>query len=300
MTTVGVAGIGRMGGAMSRAIARAGLDLVLYNRTRERAEALADELGARVAATPAELAAGADVVISMVADDAAVRDLYQKPAGMLEGLSARSVAVDMSTVLPDTIRSLADDVRATGAGILDAPVSGSVLVALAGELTIMVGGEAGDLDRARPVLEAMASRIFHMGPLGAGATIKLAVNAIIFGLGGALAEALVLAEKAGVDRTAAYDVFAASAIGAPFVQYKRAAFLAPEDTPTAFSIDLARKDLGLIFVLAERVGADMPQARANDDLLAAAAADVGGDRDFSAVATHLRALGVAGVAPRTS
>ena len=285
---VGLIGTGRMGSAMATSIARSGGRLLVYNRTADKARALTDRIGGEVASSPAEVAAGSNVVITMVADDDAVTSLYRDPEGLIAGLSPRTVAVDMSTVLPDTLRSLEADVRATGAGILDAPVSGSVPVAEKGELTIMVGGEPSDLDRARPAFEAMATRIFHMGPLGTGATIKLAVNAIIFGLDVALAEALVLAEKAGVDRTAAYDVFAASAVGAPFVQYKRPAFLEPDATPTAFSIDLARKDLGLILELADRVGAVMHQANVNVDVLSQAATDIGGERDFASVASHLR------------
>ena len=120
-----------------------------------------------------------------------------------------------------------------------------------------------------------------------GATIKLAVNAVVFGLNEAIAEALVLAEKAGVDRAVAYDVFRASAVGAPFVDYKRAAFLEPETTPTAFALELAEKDLRLILELAGRVGASMPQAQTNLDMVRAAGADDPG-RDFASVAGYLR------------
>ena len=122
----------------------------------------------------------------------------------------------MSTVRPDTITAFEAAARAAGAGILDAPVSGSVHLAEAGTLTLMVGGEAADLERARPALEAVSKTIFHMGPLGTGAAMKLAVNTVIFGLNGALAEGLVLAEAAGIDRALAYDVIAAGAAGAPY------------------------------------------------------------------------------------
>jgi 3-hydroxyisobutyrate dehydrogenase/2-hydroxy-3-oxopropionate reductase len=231
----------------------------------------------------------------MVSDDAAVRDVYTGATGIIAGLDERTVAVDMSTVLPATLQGLEREVRATGAGILDAPVSGSVSGASSGGLTIMVGGEAADLRRARPVFDALAKSVIHVGPLGSGATIKLAVNAVIFGLNQAVAEALVLAEAAGVDRAAAYDVFRASAAGAPFVDYKRAAFLEPESTPTAFALDLAAKDLRLILELADKVGTTMPQSTTNLELIRAASVD-GGERDFSSVAGHLRAgAGTAGV-----
>jgi 3-hydroxyisobutyrate dehydrogenase-like beta-hydroxyacid dehydrogenase len=287
-TTVAVLGAGRMGSAMATRLAGHGARVIVFNRTPSRAEELAARIGARTATTPAEAAAHADVLITMVADEEAVVDLYRQDDGVLAGLSTRTVAVDMSTVLPDTIRSLEADVRGRGAGLLDAPVSGSVPLVEAGTLTIMVGGEAADLERARPVLEAMSRRIFHLGPLGAGATVKLAVNDIVFVLGGALAEALVLAEKAGVDRSVAYDVFADSTIASPFVGYKRDAFVDPDHAPVAFSVDLARKDLRLILELARRVGAEMPQAEVSLAQLGETADRLGGERDFAALAEHLR------------
>jgi 3-hydroxyisobutyrate dehydrogenase-like beta-hydroxyacid dehydrogenase len=289
--TAAVLGTGRMGSAMAERLAGQGVTVVVYNRTPERATALAGRIGATAAATPAGAVANANVVISMVADDAAVRELYDGPDGVAAAIPAGAVAVDMSTVLPDTIRAVAPAVQARGAGVLDAPVSGSVSSTLAGELTLMVGGDAADLERARPVLERLGRRIFHLGPLGAGAAMKLAVNTIIFGLSGAVAEALVLAERNGIDRALAYDVIAASAVGAPFVGYKRAAFVEPEATPVAFSLALAEKDLRLIRQLADASGSAMPQAATNLDVIRAAEGSEGNDADFSRVASHLREEG---------
>ena len=288
MTVVGVVGTGRMGSAMARALRDAGLAVILHNRTPERAAALARVLGCDTCASPAEAAANTDIVLTMLADDDAVRSVWSGPNGLLSGARPGTVLVDLSTVTPDTIRSLESDVRATGAGILDSPVSGSVTLAQSGQLTLMVGGTAEDLERARPALEPLAKTIVHVGPLGSGAAMKLAVNTVIFGLNEAVAEGLVLAEAAGVERAMAYDVIAASAAGAPYVGYKRAAFLEPEATPVAFSLDLAAKDLGLIHDLADRVGVDVPQAGTNLTAIRAATGAVGGDADFSAVATHLR------------
>jgi 3-hydroxyisobutyrate dehydrogenase/2-hydroxy-3-oxopropionate reductase len=142
-----------------------------------------------------------------------------------------------------------------GAHLLDTPVSGSVALAERGELTVLVGGEVAALDRARPILGAFGSRIVHLGGPGAGATMKLVVNSVLHGLNQAVAEALVLAERAGVDRAAAYDVLAASAIAAPFVHYKRDAYVHPETAAVAFTLMLGAKDLRLIGDLAHRVGA---------------------------------------------
>lgn len=295
-TMVGVLGAGRMGSAMARALARQGFSLVIYNRTPSPAQKLAGELDARVVGKPADVAVAADVCLSMLADGLAVEAVYRGPGGLLAGARPGSVLVDLSTVPPGTIRGLESDARATGAGIIDAPVSGSVALAEAGQLTIMVGGNGSDLDRARPILEALAQRIFHLGPLGSGAAMKLAVNAVIFGLNNAVSEALVLAERSGIDRTLAYDVLAASAAGAPFVTYKRDAFLEPDETETAFSLALSEKDLGLIIDLARELGVRVPQAESNLELIRAAATALGPERDFSHVATHLRA-GAARPAP---
>ncbi len=288
MTTVAVVGTGRMGSAMARALARAGHEVIVQNRTRSSCEALAGEIRARIVDTPADAAAAAEVTLTMLADDAAVASVYGGPDGLIDGAHGGGVLVDMSTVRPDTLRSVAAAVRSGGSGLLDAPVSGSVTLAESGGLTLMVGGDAADLDRARPVLESLAKTIFHLGPLGSGAAMKLAVNVVIFGLNGALAEGLVLAEASGVDRAVAYDVIASGAAGAPYVGYKRAQFVDPDGAPVAFSLALTEKDLRLIAETAEAVGQPLPQTALNLDLVRSAAASLGADRDFAAVATELR------------
>jgi 3-hydroxyisobutyrate dehydrogenase-like beta-hydroxyacid dehydrogenase len=287
MTTVGLLGAGRMGAAMARALRAAGHEVVVWNRTPDAAARLAAEIGGSTAPRPADVAATTDVAVSMLADGAAVDAVYGGPDGLVAGARAGTVLIDCSTVAPATLRAHEAGIRAQGAGVLDAPVSGSVALAEAGTLTLMVGGEAADVERARPVLDALGATVFHLGPLGSGAAMKLAVNTVIFGLNGAVAEGLVLAEAAGIDRTAAYDVLAASAVGAPFVGYKRAAFLEPLATPVAFALDLAAKDLRLIDELASSVGLELPQATTNLAVIEAAAESGGGGRDFSTVATHL-------------
>jgi len=288
VTAVGVLGIGRMGGSMARALAAGGFEVVCWNRRPGAAENLAAELGGRAVRRPADVAAAADVCVSMLADGPAVEAVYGGADGLLAGARTGSVLVDSSTVPPSTIRGFEAEARAAGAGLLDAPVSGSVALAEAGNLTIMVGGDAADLERAQPVLDALAKTVIYMGPLGSGAAMKLAVNAVIFGLNEALAEGLVLAEAAGIDRRLAYDVLTASAAGAPFIGYKRAAFLEPDTTPVAFALDLAAKDLRLITDLAREVGVPMPQAITNLDAITAASVGGRGGRDFSTVADHLR------------
>jgi 3-hydroxyisobutyrate dehydrogenase-like beta-hydroxyacid dehydrogenase len=277
-----------MGSAMARALRAAGHELVVWNRSSGPAHTLVTELGGVVAARPRDVSAAASICISMLADGPAVDAVYGGPDGLIAGAGPANVLVDASTVPPATIRGHEAAARAAGAGILDAPVSGSVALAAAGKLTLMVGGETADLERARPILDALAPTIFHLGPLGSGAAMKLAVNTVIFGLNQAVAEGLVLAERAGVRRDLAYDVIAAGAAGAPFVGYKRAAFVDPETTPVAFALDLAAKDLGLIAELAAAVDLRMPQAEIDLAVIRAASAGGRGGRDFSAVADELR------------
>jgi 3-hydroxyisobutyrate dehydrogenase/2-hydroxy-3-oxopropionate reductase len=284
-STVAVLGTGRMGAAMVRRLAGAGFDLVVWNRDASKAEACAELAGARVAASPAEAAADAGVVISSLADDTAVRDVY---AELPAGLRAGAVALEMSTIAPDTVREVAPAVEGAGAALLDAPVSGSVVRVESGELGIMVGGDAGALERARPVLEALATKVIHMGGLGAGAVAKLAVNSIVHSLVVSVSEALVLAERAGIERSTAYEVFASGAAAAPFVLYKRAAFERPDEAPVAFALDLVAKDLDLILALASEVGAPMPQAETNRAEVGSAVDAGFGSRDMSAVAQYLR------------
>lgn len=285
---VAVVGTGRMGGAMVGRISGAGFPVTVYNRTRDKAEAVADRYGASVAATAREAVTGADVVLVSLADDDAAREAYGGPDGLVAGLAAGAVVADTSTVSPSTPQSLEADVRAAGATLLDTPVSGSVPTVEQGGLTIMAGGDPAALDRVRPVLEPIAAKVVHLGPLGSGATMKLALNSIVHALDVALSEALVMAERAGVDREAAYDVIAASAVAAPFVHYKRAAFLDPAGTPVAFALDLVAKDLELAAALAREVDAPTSQLATNRKVVGSAIEAGFGSADLSAVAEFLR------------
>ncbi|MGF1616779.1 MAG: NAD(P)-dependent oxidoreductase [Acidimicrobiia bacterium] len=287
-TTVGFIGLGNMGVPMAARVASVGWPLVLWNRTASKSESLARDLDCTAADTPGQLAERADVIITMVADDSALQELYLGEPNMLDSLKPETLCIDMSTISPALAVSLAEALRPRRAHFIDAPVSGSVAAASAGELTIMVGGEEEMVEVARPLLEAMGSKIFHMGSHGAGATIKLAVNSIIYGLSQALSEALVLAERAGISRSLAYDVFASSAVAAPFVAYRRDAFLDPDRTPVAFRMELAGKDLDLVLDLATEVGAAMSQAELNREVIRQSIASGLGDHDMSAVADYLR------------
>jgi 3-hydroxyisobutyrate dehydrogenase-like beta-hydroxyacid dehydrogenase len=285
---VALVGTGRMGSAMGARIAAAGLPLVVHNRTRDKAQALADRTGARVAATPGEAATGADVVVTSLTDDEAARAVFLEPDGIVAGLRPGAVVADTSTIAPTTTRELAAAMAGAGGTLVDTPVSGSVSTVEAGTLLVMAGGDKAALELARPVLATFASRIEHLGPVGAGATMKLAVNALVHAIDVALSEALVLAERAGIDREQAYDVIAGGAAGAPFVQYKRASFLDPEGTPVALALRLVAKDLGLAADLARQAGAPVAQLEENRAIVDAAIRAGYGDADLSAVAAYLR------------
>jgi len=291
--SVGFAGIGRMGRPMAANVAKAGFPLMVWNRTRQKAEELAAESGATVVPTPAGLA-GCDVIVTMMADGPATESVYEGPDGLLAALTPGKVCIDMATLAPSHMRSLAERAARKGADFLDSPVSGSIALATAGTLTLMVGGEAAVLERVRPVLAAMGAKIYHMGGVGTGATVKLAVNSIIFSLGEAVAEGLVLAERAGIARATAYEVFANSAISAPFVQYRREAYERPGEIPVALRMVLAVKDLDLALDLAGEIGAPLPQARLNRDIYQEAAGAGFADWDMSGVAEYFRRKAAAG------
>jgi 3-hydroxyisobutyrate dehydrogenase-like beta-hydroxyacid dehydrogenase len=291
MTRVAVVGTGRMGGAMAARLRAGDVAVTVFNRTADRAAAVAERTGADLAPTAREAAAAADVVLVSLADDAACEAAYHGPDGIVAGVRAGTIVADTSTIDPRTAVRLGDAVRASGGAHLDAPVSGSVPSVEKGELAVLAGGDAADVERARPVLEHLAKRIFHVGPAGAGAIVKLAVNGIVHALNQAVSEALVLAEAAGVARGRAYEVFAASAAGAPFVQYKQAAFARPDETPAAFTLDLVGKDLDLILALAQRSGVAMAQAATNRAAVEAAVKAGYGERDMSTMAEYLRRLG---------
>jgi 3-hydroxyisobutyrate dehydrogenase/2-hydroxy-3-oxopropionate reductase len=283
---VAVIGIGRMGAGMAVRLRESGADVTVWNRTPAKAAAT----GCAVAATAREAVAGADTVLVSLADDAAVLAAYDGPDGVVAGLREGTVVVESSTIDPETVRRVEPLVTDRGAALLDGPVSGSTALVEKGQLTFMVGGRAEGVERARPVLDLLARQVFHVGDLGSGAVVKLAVNTVVLALNQALAEALVLGERAGVPRETTYEVLANSAIGSAFVSYKRDAFERPDEAPVAFSLDLVAKDLDLVRQLAERVGARMPQADTNLGVATAAVAASLGDRDMSAVAAYLRAL----------
>ncbi|HVW48711.1 MAG TPA: NAD(P)-dependent oxidoreductase [Solirubrobacterales bacterium] len=288
-------GIGKMGLPMAGNVLRAGHDLTVFNRTTSRTDPLRDD-GATVATSAAEAVRDAEVLVTMVADSAAVEAQLEGDEGFLATAPDGLVWLEMSTIGPTAARRFAARAAAAGIEMLDAPVSGSVAVAEAAGLVAMVGGPAEALERARPVLEAMTKAHFHLGDTGAGAAMKLGVNVMIASTNLAIAEALTLAEAAGIERADAYEVIAAGAVGSPFVDYKRPAFLDPDGTPPGFALDLMRKDLKLALEQGEAAGLPLLGAGAAAEAVTVAAGLEGGDEDLVRVADALRriARGVGG------
>ncbi len=273
-----------MGSAMARNILRAGFPLVVWNRTTERCIPLVEE-GAEAAAEPASLA-GADVVVTMLTDGRAAQSVLVE-SGLLEKLRPGSVVLEMSTIGPAAVATLAADARRHDVQLLDAPVSGSVSVAEAAELFAMVGGDESAYERVKPVLDAMTKGHVLLGASGAGAAMKLAVNAMIAVTNESIAETLVLAERFGIERERAYDVLAGGVLASPFLLYKRGAFLRPDTEPVAFTTELMRKDLSLAEDLAAGLDVRIPTVAAAVAVLDEALRDGLGNADMASVISVL-------------
>ncbi|MFC5381563.1 NAD(P)-dependent oxidoreductase [Aquipuribacter nitratireducens] len=282
---VAVCGLGRMGSRMAARLAAAGHPTAVWNRSPGPAEQLAGSHDVRVAATPAAAADGADVVLTMLTDGPALLAVLDGPDGVLAGAGSGTVVVDCSTTGREHALEAAQRCRAAGVDMLDSPVSGSTAVAEAGRLGLMVGGDADVLERARPVLDAVAATVVHVGAQGSGASAKVAVNALLHTFSTALAETLVTAEAGGVARDRLLDVLAAGVLANTFLAYKREAFLAPDTAPVAFDLRTATKDLALADAATEEAGLRSSLVRRAHELHTRALADGLGDRDMVAMST---------------
>jgi len=288
-------GLGLMGARIARNLISQEHVLYLYNRDLRKVDSLiADAPEGRVVGcrTAAEAAASASVVMSCLADGEAVRNIYWGRTGVFAGISKGALVVEMSTVSRGDALAVADAAHATDCEAVDAPVSGSTILAARRELTIMVGGAEAAFDRASGVLAKLGSRIHHVGPNGQGVALKLAINTVIYGLNQAIAEGLLLAERSGVARSTAYDVLASSAAAAPYVHYRRANFENPDSAEIAFSMRLALKDQDLIAGLAGDVGCTLAQAELNRSVVEDACNAGLADRDLACVAEFLRSNGL--------
>jgi 3-hydroxyisobutyrate dehydrogenase-like beta-hydroxyacid dehydrogenase len=282
-------GLGRMGSLMAANLAKAGFQLTVFNRTSAVAEQFAADHPAEVAATPRDLAARSEILISMLADGDALIETYQGDEGVLAGLRAGALSIDMGTSGPRAVAEIRSQVEERGASMVDAPVSGSTPAAETATLLIMVGGKPADFERARPVLSVIGEPV-PVGPPGAGASLKLVVNSILYAISQALAEGVLAAEAAGVGAETVLDVVARSAAGAPLVSYRRNQYLDPDNAPVTFTLDLAAKDLRLILDEAVAGGFEMPQLRQTLAVVERLIAAGEGSRDMGFVVEGMRRL----------
>jgi 3-hydroxyisobutyrate dehydrogenase-like beta-hydroxyacid dehydrogenase len=280
MSALGFVGLGRMGQPMAERLLAAGHPLVVHNRNAERSAMLASQ-GAIVAATPRELAEQCTLIYTMLTGPAALATILDGPDGLLAGSRAETVIVDMSTIGPRAARDFAARTDRQQVAFVDAPVSGSTPAARSGQLVCFAGGPASAVDRARESLAAMTSRVEHVGPSGAGAAVKLGLNTVLALLNHGLAEALLLAEAEGVPLETMYDALAGSAVGAPFITYKRDAFLGGPAGEVAFTIDGLCKDVQLALDHARDRGLPMFAAGMVAQVLAAAVGQGRGNADIA-------------------
>src|SRR5580692_2500629 len=256
---IGVAGIGKMGAAIAARLIEVGHEVAVWNRTPDKARAIA---GATVAGTPAELLQRADVIISSLTDAAALDAVYKGPAGLLSGDVAGKLFIDMSTVLPATEVALAQAARAKGGAFVECPVGGSTGPARQGKLIGLMGGDAADVARARPILEQLCRRLEHAGPVGSGAVLKFAVNLPLMVYWQALGEALALARSLAIDPDRLMDLLSETS-GAANVLKVRAPGIAAmlkggAGSPVTFNVDGGIKDMQSMLAEAKSRGIELP------------------------------------------
>jgi 3-hydroxyisobutyrate dehydrogenase-like beta-hydroxyacid dehydrogenase len=279
---VGFIGLGIMGSRMAANLRRAGFELTVWNRTRAKADDFAARHGAQVADTPRALGAASDVVVTMVVDGEQVEGTLVGDEGAASGLRRGALCVDMSTIGPSAARWVAEALAARGIAFLDAPVTGSSPKAADGTLTIMAGGARDDFDRARPLFDAIGRVVIHAGPTGQGQWVKLLNNTVAAINTAAVAEAFVVARKAGVHHDALVQVMSAGS-GASAMLDLKAGPMRAHDWETLFKLDHMLKDVRLCLQEAEAVGGGMPLAAVVRSMIQTAA-DMGlGERDFAAL-----------------
>ena len=279
-------GLGIMGSRMAANLCRAGLEVHAWNRTRARAEELADAHGAVVADTPRDAARAAGVVITMVVDAPQVEEVLFGNGGAAEGLDEDGLVADMSTIRPTASRAIADRLAERGIAFLDAPVTGSKPKAEDGTLTIMVGGDAEAFERMRPVFEAMGRLVLHAGPQGHGSMVKLINNTIAAVNTAALAEGLALGRRAGVDLDRLVQVVSAGSGASAMLDLKAAPMIEHRYEPL-FKLGHMLKDVRHCMAEADALGLDLGVAGAAETLYAAADENGRYDEDFAAIAEHV-------------
>jgi 2-hydroxy-3-oxopropionate reductase len=283
---VGFIGLGIMGRPMAKNLMDAGYELVVHNRSQEKAEKLAEGGNATAAGSPREVAEACDVVITMLPDSPDVEAVVAGKGGVLEGIRDGALLVDMSTISPVVTEELSEKIREKGASMLDAPVSGGDVGAIEGALSIMVGGSEEDFERARPLFDVMGKVATHVGPIGAGQVVK-ACNQIVVALTiEAVSEALVLGSRGGVAPEKLVEALSGGLAGSAVMEAKKEKFFSHDFEP-GFRIELHHKDLGIALAAGREYGVALPVTAIVDQMLEASMAKGRGDRDHSALLTLL-------------
>ncbi|MFZ0724704.1 MAG: NAD(P)-dependent oxidoreductase [Desulfobacterales bacterium] len=279
-------GMGTMGAPMALNIIKAGHAVTVHNRSREK-ELPVVEAGARPAASPAEAAAGAEVVFTCVSDTPDVEEIILGEAGIIRGAAAGTIVVDMSTVSPSATRRIAARLSEKGVRMLDAPVSGGSEGAQKGTLSIMVGGETADLDKVRPVLEAMGQTITHVGPIGAGQMAKAINQIVVAGTYWGVAEGIALGLKAGLDMHKVVQAVGGGAAGS-WAMVNRSGNMIENSYPLGFKLRLHRKDLDIALEVARELGVTLPVTAWVEQAETGLIARGHGDEDISVIARSIR------------
>lgn len=288
MADLGFVGLGVMGRSIVRRLLDAGHEVTVWNRTPDKAKPLLDA-GAHWATSPREAAESGELVFTMVTNTTAVQAVTDGEDGILAGLGAGKLYVDMSTASPTNTRALAERVAAAGAAMLDSPVSGTSVTVDQGKASLMVGGDETAFERAKPVLEAIGPRVIHVGPSGSAVTMKIAVNLSLAVQMLAFSEGVLLAEKSEIPREKAVEVMLASVIASPMVAYRGPLVLGhPEEV--WFDCHMMQKDLNLALELGRRVEVPLPTTAIANELLTAANGMGIGERDFAALFDVLAAM----------
>jgi 3-hydroxyisobutyrate dehydrogenase-like beta-hydroxyacid dehydrogenase len=294
--SVGFIGLGIMGQPMALNLVKAGFQVSVYNRTRDKTAPL-EQAGARVAATPADAARGADFVMSITSDSAASEQIVLGKDGVIETIKPGAIMMDSATISPVVSRKLACHVAGKQASFLDAPVTGSKHGAEKGELTFMIGGDREAFERALPVLRVLGKKHIFCGAHGAGLSAKLAQNVIQSTMVEIFAEGFVLAAKAGVKPETMFEIVQSSMARAALTDFK-APFIFKGDFTPYFPLKWMHKDVTLAMEAAFAQGVPMPAAAAVKEVYGAARAQGKGDLDYAAVITFLE--GLAGIEVRSS
>jgi 3-hydroxyisobutyrate dehydrogenase-like beta-hydroxyacid dehydrogenase len=268
MAKLGFIGLGTMGGQMAARLLAKGHTVTGYNRTPSKAEWLVEK-GMRLAHTPREVAEASDAVFAMVTNSAALRAVAEGPDGLIAGMEPGKYFVDISTISPDLSREIAEKVRATGADMVDSPVSGSVITLQEGKLSLMVGGRSETFEALKPILLDIGPKVTHVGGNGLALSMKIAVNLSLAVQMLAFSEGVLLAEKSGIPRATAVDVLCNSAIASPMVKY-RGPFVLQQPPEAWFDVNMMQKDMLLAMELGRKLDVPLPTTAVTNEFLTAA------------------------------